>query len=100
MKKPIVGIKENEDRVAWFLPNDINLVSKDDGMITVRFGDELAGVLTKSACHELFQVILYPPGSVPSPESADPTDKHRMKEEKERQWDIPRADILDNGDWN
>lgn len=104
MKKPIVG-EEGERYTVWTLPNKITLaghnpIAPDNPLLDIDFGDEHVGTIYKNSAQELFQVILYPPGSEPSPESADPTDKYRMREEKERQYEIPRIDILDNGDWN
>ena len=106
MKKPIVGeLNINSDMCWWHLPNDIGIYQSGLDQITgdrymIAWDEEVAGPVSKKMAQELFQVILYPPGSEPSPEVADPTDKYRMKAEKERQHDIPRLDILDNGDWN
>lgn len=97
MKKPIVGIKKPVG-VCWELPNDITLYQCGNNLTTY-FGADCKGVISKKLAQELFEVILYPPGSEPSPESADPTDRARMRIEAEKQWDIPRVD-LDNGDWN
>lgn len=102
MKKPIVGeVSTDKEDVIWTLPNRIHLRKNgiDDEIHFYAMG-QYVGRMTKGMAQEVFNVILYPPGSEPSPEVADPTDKYRMKAEKERQYEIPRANLLKNGDWN
>jgi hypothetical protein len=103
MKKTFIATYDDDTdkhRYSWELPNNIRLSSMVEyEHCQIYMDDEYQGTVTMQMASDLFDALLYPPGSVPSPESADPTDKHRMKEEKERQWDIPRVDILDNGDW-
>ena len=104
-KKIIVGV-DNGIAWEWKLPNDITLyggrTSKphkgfDDVYLDVFFEDECMGELTKGMCHQLFDVILYPPGSQPSPETAIPGLKERIREANERYsddpYEIPRYDI-------
>ena len=97
--KIIVG-EDVRGVTVWTLPDGITLNAYPDTetVFIIRGGKHL-GELTRRYASELFNVLLYPPGSVPSPESEDPTDRARMRLEKERQWDIPRKD-LENGDWN
>lgn len=105
MKKPIVGeLNASSDTCWWHLPNNIGVYQSGLDQITgdrymLAWGEEIAGPVSKQMIQELFEVLLYPPGSVPSTESSDPTHKAQMKHlEQERQYDIPRLDI-DNGDW-
>ena len=106
MKKPIVGKADafaDNDSVTWDLgPSNIQLYkngSMEADAIEIYMDDRFVSKVDKKTAAALFEVILYPPGSVPSPESAEPTDKAVMRLEAERQWDIPRKD-LENGDWN
>lgn len=104
MKKPIVGeLNIRSDMCWWHLPNNAGIyqsglagINGDNYMIA--WEEEIAGPISKQMAQELFQVILYPPGSEPSPESVDPTEQDRLRKQAEHAWEIPRKDI-DNGDW-
>ncbi len=74
--KPIVGEKRR-DGIHFQLPNDISLVQVDKTKTNLRvyFGDEQAGILSNIAVQRLFEVILYPPGSVPSTERGTASKK-------------------------
>lgn len=81
MTTPIVGVQK-ENYIEWQLPNGIVLeeyhlcVSPD---IEVRLEGVLLGRTSKELCERKFGVILYPPGSVPSPERSEPGHKEKMK---------------------
>ena len=100
MKRPVIGERIG-DRTKWALPNSITLMSATaKGRVQIYWGGEADGVISNRMAQELFQVILYPAGSVPSGEPAwngegdDP--KHAAKIQghiAEEPLDIPRVDI-------
>ncbi len=100
MKKIIIGQKVG-DKTQWDLPNSITLISATaKGRVQILWGGVPDGVISNRMAQELFQVILYPAGSVPSGESAwngegdDP--KHTAKIQRhiaEEPLDIPRVDV-------
>lgn len=96
--KPIVGEKRR-DGIHFQLPNDISLVQVGETTTNLRvyFGDEQAGILSNAAVQRLFEVILYPPGSVPSPEVAPPSINLYAKDLQAQglaeEYEIPRQDL-------
>ena len=99
MKTPIVAV-EDDGLYVWKLSKGIQLErSPKVSDVVVFMDDTIHGELSIKMAQELFNVILYPPGSEPSPESADPTGKARMRliEEQAYDDDIPRIDIKGEG---